>query len=994
MFTPIDQNPDFPSLERQILDFWEKNKIREKYLAKNQNSSQNFSFLDGPITANNPMGVHHAWGRTYKDVFQRFHNMLGHKQRFQNGFDCQGLWVEVEVEKELGFKSKKDIESYGIAKFVQACKDRALKYAAIQTRQSQRLGYFMDWGNDYFTMSDENNYGIWNFLKLCWERGFLYKGRDSVPWCPRCGTAISQHEISTEEYGELEHESVYLRFPLVKDNGDNYLEGANRVYLLVWTTTPWTLPANISVAVNPDLDYVFVSALSLGGGSFDAFNNEGKTYGSDDKIYIIAKDRLPNIAAVEVIKTVKGSELAALGLRYSAPFDHLPRVKQEAEKGNFHTVIASAEYVNAQEGTGLVHIAPGCGAEDFEMGKENNLPILDIIDESAAYLEGLGNFSGQNAKKHPEIILDFLKEEKKDFFVAAQPYTHRYPKCWRCQEELVWRVVDEWYIAMDRPDSSDGQKRTLREQIISSTKQVEKWMPDSGLARELDWLENMRDWLISKKRYWGLALPIWECSCGYFKVIGSKEELQQTASEGWNQFSGHSPHRPYVDDVKIKCLECGQIMSRVLDVGNPWLDAGIVAFSTLGYFQDRQYWQKWFPADLITESFPGQFRNWFYSLLTMSTVLERKAPFKVLVGHALVKDEHGQEMHKSKGNAIWFDDAAEKMGADVMRWLYCRQNPVLDLNFGYTPANHVRRQFFLILWNCYKFFITYANIDGFVPKDSSSPVQNGLDNWLLSRFNSLNELVLEAISGYDLPKASQALEDFVINDLSTWYIRLSRDRVGPTVPSQSDKDGFYNTSYYVLLNLTKLLAPFIPFLSEYLWQNLRIESSSLSVHLEPWFSGHSLRNTDLEEAMSLLRFLVEQGRAERSNCGIKLRQPLASAAITTRAAIIEKLSSELIAYLRKELNVKEIIFKESAEVEAITFDTVLTDQLVKEGRLREVIREIQSARKELGCSFDAKVEVTYPDSWKDLADEFGSQIKRQALVKSLILGETLKVSSI
>ncbi|MEX1068645.1 MAG: class I tRNA ligase family protein, partial [Patescibacteria group bacterium] len=601
-FKKVAALPDFPVMEREVLKKWNSSGLPEKYLKRNKNSNKLFRFLDGPITANNPMGVHHAWGRTYKDLFQRYKNMQGFRQRFQNGFDAQGLWVEVEVEKELGLKSKRDIENLipgdkkaSIAKFVALCKQRVKKYAAIQTEQSKRLGYFMDWDHSYYTLSDENNYMIWHFLKKCHEKGLIYKGRDSVPWCPRCGTAISQHEMLTEDYREATHDSIYLEYPI---------KGRRSEYLLVWTTTPWTLPGNVAVAVDAKKEYVAA---------------QGEVAGNT---YYLAEEAARRLK-LKVVKTLKGQEL--VGLKYASPFDHLPRVKEAL--GNWeHEVIATDEKIlpiSAEEGTGLVHIAPGAGTEDFKLGKKLGLPVIELIDEEAGYLGNLGEFSGQNAKAHPELILDYLRG-KEEFIFAIVPYTHRYPACWRCKTELVWRVVEEWYIAMD----------PLRDPLKKVAKKI-TWIPEFGLKRELDWLGNMQDWLISKSRYWGLALPIWVCGeCESFTVIGGKEELKKRAVSGWEKFEGKTPHRPDVDEVKVKCEECGGVMERISDVGNPWLDAGIVSFSTVTennqgkplYLTDKEEFKKWYPADFITESFPGQFKNWFYSLLAMSTVLENREP--------------------------------------------------------------------------------------------------------------------------------------------------------------------------------------------------------------------------------------------------------------------------------------------------------------------------------------------------------------------------------
>src|SRR3990167_7428379 len=552
-------NFNFPEMEKKWLTHWYKNGVIKKYLSKNKSSQKYFSFLDGPITANNHMGVHHAWGRAYKDLWQRFKNMQGYRQRFQNGFDAQGLWVEVEVEKELGFKSKKDIEEFGVAKFVQFCRDRVKKYSGIQTEQSKRLGYFMDWDHSYYTLSNDNNYMIWHFLKKCADNGWIYKGNDSVPWCPRCETAISQHEMLTEDYKELTHESVFLAFPTV---------GQRNEYFLVWTTTPWTIPANIAVAVDKDLKYVLV---------------EGK---SDDLFWVAegAVERVFKGNYKKIVKSAFGKEL--VGLSYKAPFDNLPAIQKvlKENKEKFHIVFATDSNIlpiSTEEGTGLVHTAVSAGVEDFKMGKKLGLPMIPVIADNADYIEGLGFLTGKNAKKNPRLILDFLLElEKKgeNWVFEIQNYKHRYPACWRCKTELVWKVADVWYIAMDK-HSKD--KKTLRQKMIEVAEKI-KWLPKFGLDRELDWLNNMHDWLISKKnRYWGLALPIYECECGEFEVIGSKEDLKKRAISGWKEFEGHTPHKPYIDEVKIKCQKCGRPLSRINDVGNPWLDAGIVTYSTI-----------------------------------------------------------------------------------------------------------------------------------------------------------------------------------------------------------------------------------------------------------------------------------------------------------------------------------------------------------------------------------------------------------------------------
>jgi isoleucyl-tRNA synthetase len=876
--------------------------------------------------------------------------MLGRRQRFQNGFDEQGLWVEVEVEKDLGLKTKKDIENLvpgnvfeSIAKFVNLCKERVKKYSAVQTEQSKRLGYFMDWENSYHTSSDQNNYAIWSYLKTIHEKGWLYKGRDTVPWCPRCGTAISQHEILTEEYQEITHKAVYFKLPITSKE---FKEAS----LLVWTTTPWTIPGNVAAAVHPDKDYVLTT---------------------DDLILMKEAASKLNLKAK---KTFAGKDL--IGQTYVGPFDELSRVKRSL--GSYvHKVIGAPDLVTEEEGTGLVHIAPGQGEEDFKLSKEQDLPVVELIDEGANYINDLGEFSDKNAKDHPKLILDHLEKYKNGkFFFKAEDYKHRYPTCWRCKTELVWRVVDEWYIAMDRKDPQKG--KTYREMMKEVIKEI-KWIPSWGYERELDWLNNMHDWLISKKRYWGLALPIWECKkCGNFELIGSKEELKEKSIEGWTEFDGSSPHRPWIDQVKIKCSKCGEVVSRIPDVGNPWLDAGIVPFSTLSYFENKDYWKEWFPSDFITESFQGQFKNWFYSLIAMSTALENTAPFKTLLGHGQVKDEKGEEMHKSKGNAIWFDDAAEKMGVDVMRWIYLTSNPENNVNFGYHIADEVRKRFFLILWNVYVFFVTYASLDNWKPQEAKPDSKNVLDRFVLSKLNSLLKKVKSDLTKFDAMNASRSIEGFVVGDLSTWYLRRSRDRMSP-ISSGENKEEAYETLYFVLTNLCKLMAPFTPFVADEIYRNL---TDKETVHLEDFpETSVKLIDKELEKNMEHVRKLAEVGHSIRKQENMKLRQPLAK---FNYGKGYRRLPEELNKILMEELNVKAIVYDEKTDS---SIDMKLTNELKAEGEARDLIRLIQEKRKEVGVAFNSLVTV-YAPAWPK---QFEGLIKKETLAKKLIQSEEIKV---
>lgn len=992
MFKSVSPQVDFPSLEKEIFSAWETNKLVEKYLKRNEKSSKNYSFLDGPITANNPMGVHHAWGRTYKDLWQRFWNMRGYRQRFQNGFDCQGLWVEVEVEKELGIRNKKDIENLvegnkkeSIAKFVELCKQRVIKYSGIQTEQSKRLGYFMDWDNSYFTMSDENNYMIWHFLKTCFDKGWIYKGQDSVPWCPRCETAISQHEMLTEDYKELTHETIFAKLLITSEEFKD-------TYLLIWTTTPWTVPANVAVGVNVKFTYgVYENKNTKEKIIFIAKDEEGSIPQREQKgkQMPISEYILEDLDSWEKVDEIKGDKL--LGLKYQAPFDDLPLVKnaEEENKQTFHTVVDGSEIVTSIEGTGLLHVAPGAGKEDFDLGKKEKLSVISLISDDASYLEGMNELSGKNAKKHPELIIDFLKsKENGRYLLKTMHYTHRYPACWRCKTELVWKVTYEWYIAMDIKENIKNGK-TLREQMIDTAKMID-WRPKFGLERELDWLSNMHDWLISKKnRYWGLALPVFECqACGSFEVIGSKEELKERAIEGWNKFEGHTPHKPYIDEIKIKCSKCKEAVSRVDDVGNVWLDAGIVPFSTyvdpktkkLSYTSDKAYWKEWFPVEFITESFPGQFKNWFYSMIAMSTVLEKKNPFKTVLGFASMLGEDGRPMHKSWGNSIEFNEGADKIGVDVMRWMFVTHNPENNLLFGYKKADETRRRFHLMLWNVYNFFLTYREVDDWKPSKKELDLANTLDKWIVSRYNNALQIVTKSLEDYEIQKATTEIEEFV-NDLSLWFIRRSRDRIGPSSENEKDKNNCYETLYFILVNLSKMLAPFIPFLSEEMYKNLTDEES---VHLSDWpTASEKLIDKTLEEQMVFARSLVESAHGLRKQAEVKVRIPIKE--MTYNGP--KEISSEILEVVKQEINVYNLNFDKKEDVYKVFAKTSDENLDLQFGLARDIIRKVQEERKNLGTKPNEKVKITIP-FWPKEHEEY---IRRKALATNIIEGEKFSV---
>ncbi len=1007
-FEKVETSVDFPAKEREVLTFWDDNRIFEKRKALNA-GKPTWSFLDGPITANNPMGVHHAWGRTYKDAYNRYFAMTGHELRYQNGFDCQGLWVEVEVEKALGLKSKRDIENLvpgdpeaSIDRFVQACKDRVNTFARVQTNQSIRLGYWMDWDRtdadwaktpdgrkSYFTMSEENNYAIWSFLKKCHHKKLISRGYDVMPWCGRCGVGISEQEMK-EGYRLVEHRACFVKLTLKARPGEN---------LLVWTTTPWTLTSNVGAAINPELTYLKVKLKGevyyVAKGAFKLNRMEGGAgEGDDDEGEGAAKKTRPWLKEVphlvtieqhfkvkagkgdsyEVVGEVKGADM--LGWEYAGPFDDLPaqnheygfpeevaRITKQSGKwpaktaAQSHRVISGGKDVTETEGTGIVHTAPGCGAIDYAWGKENGLPPVAPIGDDGVFVPGFGPLTGKNAVDPNTADAVFEQLKANDRLFATERYVHRYPHCWRCKTELLYRLVDEWFINMGPKHTEDG----FRGDIMKVVKQV-KFLPDSinGQAREYDWLWNMGDWMISKKRYWGLALPIWvdEKDPNDFEVIGSYQELKDRAVEGWAEFDGHTPHRPWIDKVKIRNPRTGNRMSRIADVGNPWLDAGIVAFSTMKYNTDRPYWDKWFPADFITESFPGQFRNWFYALLSMSTMMsDGKPPFKTLLGHGLVKDQYGHEMHKTSGNSIEFIAAADAggeindpkgkplpfgaIGADVMRWLYCRANPAANLNFGPEPANEVRSKVFFKLWNTYAMFCNYATGDGFDPAAAQVPVgeRQDVDRWLLSNLHSLIKDARAAYESYNVMAFALKCEDFIEGDLSNWYVRRNKDRLHSKTTDlndaeREDKNAAYQTLYTTLTTLCKLMAPCVPFITEMMWRNLNVQAQGRpslggpeSVHLCDFpVADDALIDEQLSKDMKAVQTVISLGLSARQAAKLNVRQPLAEVLVnpsplqdSSRVLLgdadkraVERFSDLIL----EELNVKKVrLYDEAAEGE-------------------------------------------------------------------------------
>lgn len=856
----------FVQTEHEILKFWQEHQCFEKLREKNKDNPR-FRFLDGPITANNPMGIHHAWGRTLKDTFIRYKAMRGYDCRYQNGFDSQGLWVEVEVEKELGFESKRDIEDYGMGEFTEKCIERVERFSGIITEQSKRLGQWMDWENSYYTNTDLNIQGIWHFLKKCHDSGWLRREYKPMPWCPRCGTSLSEHEM-TGSYQVLTHKAVFVKLPIIE-------QGGKKRKMLVWTTTPWTLSSNVALAVNPEIEYAQVKVKS------------------DDASIVLAKNAIKYLGddKLEVEAVFKGEEL--LGLGYETCFPEF-----EAQSGIDHKIVAW-EDVDAEEGVGVVHIAPGCGLEDYELGMQLGLAQVMPVDDAGVFMEGFGFLTGKECGAAATDIFEELEKRGKNYKVEA--YEHNYPICWRCKTEVIFRLVPAWYIVTGE----------LKERLIKASDSV-RWEPESNGKRMNDWLQNMGDWNISRKRYYGMPLPFYPCEqCGEVTVIGSKEELKELGGSAVDDLP--RLHRPWIDEIKIDCPKCGAKVSRVSEIGDVWLDAGIVPFSTLGYFDNKEDWLKNYPAEWVVEM-REQVRLWFYSMLFMSVVLEDRAPYERVLSHNSVVSEDGSKFSKT-GVMIRFDEAAEKIGADPIRYLYAGAPVANDVRFGFNLGDEARRKL-LAFWNIFTFFNTYASIDkpileGF---DFNKADLDATDRWLITR---TNDYIKKATAFYDDYKTYALVKEFeaFVDDISNWYIRTNRRRFWKT-EDEADKMTAYAVLYFALEACVKTMAPIIPFMTEKIWQELSrklMPNAELSVHLSGWPSVmEGFEDDGIIEQTALTRDVITTAMRLRNEQQLKVRQPLAKLFVWAPQGKAEKIKV-FEKNILDELNVKAIEYIDSAE---------------------------------------------------------------------------------
>ncbi len=881
MFKKVENKIDLVKLEEKILDFWEKNKIFEKTL-KNSEGKKKFVFYEGPPTANGAPGVHHIISRVYKDIFPRYKTMKGYYVPRKAGWDTHGLPVEIEIEKKLGINSKKEIEKIGIEKFNRLCKESVMKYEGDWKKLTRRIGFWLDMDNAYLTFTNEYIETVWWILRTIWDRGLLYEDYKIVPFCPRCGTALSSHEIA-QGYKEVEDFSIILKFP--------HAEKKN-TYFLVWTTTPWTLVSNVAGAVNASSDYVEIE-----------YRGEN---------LILVRDMLEEVFGKEKtyreVGRFKGSELV------STPY--VPVYDNAGGSKNAFRIIGE-DFVSTGDGTGIVHIAPGFGEDDMKAGRKNDLPVVQMVDEEGKFKDSVKQFGGMPIEKANPLIIEDLK--KRGLLFTVKKLKHSYPFCWRCDSRLMYYAKKSWYI----------RTTSIKADLLKSNEEV-NWYPEHiKHGRFGNWLENNVDWALTRERFWGTPLPIWEDEEGHKICIGSIEELKE---KGTDVPDGMDLHRPFVDKIKIKCAKCGKDMHRVSSVIDVWFDSGSMPFAQHHYpFENKETFEESYPADYICEAI-DQTRGWFYTLLAISTLLFKRSSFKNVLVLGLINDESGRKMSKSKGNVVKPWDILDKQGADALRWyFFTGVSPWLPKNFSFKAVDEVIRKFILTLWNIYSFFVIYANIDNFDPYGFELPVKERfeIDRWIISELNQTIEKVTELMDDFNATESGRLIYDFV-DMLSNWYVRRSRRRFWKS-EEDADKISAYKTLYECLVTVSKLLAPYIPFISEEIYRNLTGNSGRglESVHLESYpVADKSLIDSKLSFQMSTARKVVGLGRAVRARTNIKIRQPVEKVVIYFDPDGKKK---EAISHFEdiiiSELNVKKIEFAKTMD-EIISYDIKPNLQLV------------------------------------------------------------------
>ena len=1018
MYKKVSTDMNFVEREKQVEKFWEDNQIFEKSM-KVREGNPSYVFYDGPPTANGKPHIGHVETRVIKDMIPRYRTMKGYQVPRKAGWDTHGLPVELEVEKKLGLDGKDQIEKYGVEPFIEQCKESVWKYEGMWEDFSHTVGFWADMKNPYVTYHNDYIESEWWALKEIWKKGLLYEGHKIVPYCPRCGTPLSSHEVA-QGYKDVKERSAVVRF---KVKGED-------AYILAWTTTPWTLPSNVALCVNPDEDYVKVTS-------------KGYTY------YMAAAlvDTVLGEGA-EILEHYQGKDLEFKEYEPLFPYAE----KRIGNKKAYYVVCDT--YVTLTDGTGVVHIAPAFGEDDSKVGHRYDLPFVQLVNEKGEMTEETP-WAGTFCKKADMAVLQAL--EDKDLLFDAPLFEHSYPHCWRCDTPLIYYARETWFIRMT----------AVKEDLIRNNNTI-NWIPESiGKGRFGDWLENVQDWGLSRNRYWGTPLPVWQCECGHQDCIGSIEELKEKAD---NCPDDIELHRPYIDAVTIKCPKCGKEMHRVPEVIDCWFDSGSMPFAQHHYpFENKETFEKQFPAQFISEAV-DQTRGWFYSLLAISTLLFNKAPYENVIVLGLVQDENGQKMSKSKGNAVDPFDALQTYGADAIRWyFYTSSAPWLPSRFAGKTVVEGQRKFMGTLWNTYAFFVLYANIDKFDATKYSLEYDKlaVMDKWLLSRLESTVKAVDDNLANYRIPEAAKALQSFV-DDMSNWYVRRSRERFWAKGMEQ-DKINAYMTLYTALVTVAKAAAPMIPFMTEDIYQNLvkSIDASAPeSIHLCDFPEVHeNWIDPKMEEDMAALLEIVVMGRAARNTANIKNRQPIGTMYVKSEFQLSE-FYKEII---EDELNVKEVVFKddiadfisysfkpqmrtvgpkygkllnkiktvlseldgnkamaelkstgelkldidgekivlleedllidmaqmegyvsESDHTITVVLDTNLTPELIEEGFVRELVSKIQTMRKEAGFEVMDKIRVYAKDNDKivDIMKNHGDEIKSEVLAEDIVTGET------
>ena len=1018
MYKKVSTDMNFVEREKQVEKFWEDNQIFEKSM-KVREGNPSYVFYDGPPTANGKPHIGHVETRVIKDMIPRYRTMKGYQVPRKAGWDTHGLPVELEVEKKLGLDGKDQIEKYGVEPFIEQCKESVWKYEGMWEDFSHTVGFWADMKNPYVTYHNDYIESEWWALKEIWKKGLLYEGHKIVPYCPRCGTPLSSHEVA-QGYKDVKERSAVVRF---KVKGED-------AYILAWTTTPWTLPSNVALCVNPDEDYVKVTS-------------KGYTY------YMAAAlvDTVLGEGA-EILEHYQGKDLEFKEYEPLFPYAE----KRIGNKKAYYVVCDT--YVTLTDGTGVVHIAPAFGEDDSKVGHRYDLPFVQLVNEKGEMTEETP-WAGTFCKKADMAVLQAL--EDKDLLFDAPLFEHSYPHCWRCDTPLIYYARETWFIRMT----------AVKEDLIRNNNTI-NWIPESiGKGRFGDWLENVQDWGLSRNRYWGTPLPVWQCECGHQDCIGSIEELKEKAD---NCPDDIELHRPYIDAVTIKCPKCGKEMHRVPEVIDCWFDSGSMPFAQHHYpFENKEIFEKQFPAQFISEAV-DQTRGWFYSLLAISTLLFNKAPYENVIVLGLVQDENGQKMSKSKGNAVDPFDALQTYGADAIRWyFYTSSAPWLPSRFAGKTVVEGQRKFMGTLWNTYAFFVLYANIDNFDATKYSLEYDKlaVMDKWLLSRLESTVKAVDDNLANYRIPEAAKALQSFV-DDMSNWYVRRSRERFWAKGMEQH-KINAYMTLYTALVTVAKAAAPMIPFMTEDIYQNLvkSIDASAPeSIHLCDFPEVHeNWIDPKMEEDMADLLEIVVMGRAARNTANIKNRQPIGTMYVKSEFQLSE-FYKEII---EDELNVKEVVFKddiadfisysfkpqmrtvgpkygkllnkiktvlseldgnkamaelkstgelkldidgqeivlleedllidmaqmegyvsESDHTITVVLDTNLTPELIEEGFVRELVSKIQTMRKEAGFEVMDKIRVYAKDNDKivDIMKNHGDEIKSEVLAEDIVTGET------